>query len=178
MTNPGFNERVRDAGARVQLSPLDRLFDDAPDRDRDRPLSPGEALSVLRRAVRRDLEALLNAKRRWHTLPAGRSELAGSIAGYGLPDFTSGSMADPGAREAFRAEVERTIKLFEPRFAQVSVTLEKAENPLDPTLHMRIDGLLHADPAPEPISFNTIVDATSSEIEIKGYHEGGGERFV
>lgn len=169
---PGFNERVRDAGARVQLSPLDRLFDDAPDRDRDRPLSPGEALTVLRRSVRRDLEALLNAKRRWKSLPPKLGELPGSIAGCGLPDYTSGSMADPASREAFRAEVERTIRLFEPRFAQVSVVLMKAENNLDPSLHMRIDGLLHAEPAPEPISFNTIVDATSAEIEVKG------ERFV
>jgi type VI secretion system protein ImpF len=172
MTATPFNDRVRDAGARVQLSPLDRLFDDAPDRERDRPLSPGEALAVLRRSVRRDLEALLNAKRRWRSLPAKLTELNQSVAGYGLPDYTSGSMADPGAREVFRAEVERTIKLFEPRFAQVSVVLVKAENPLDSTLHMRIDGLLHAEPAPEPISFNTIVDATSAEIEVKG------ERFV
>ncbi|MGC9269048.1 type VI secretion system baseplate subunit TssE [Acidiphilium sp.] len=172
MSQTPFNDRVRDAGARVQLSPLDRLFDDAPDRDRDRPLSPGEALTVLRRAVRRDLEALLNAKRRWRSLPAKLTELPGSVAGYGLPDYTSGGMADPGAREAFRAEVERTIKQFEPRFARVSVVLLKAENPLDPTLHLRIDGLLHAEPAPEPISFNTIVDATSAEIEVRG------ERFV
>ncbi|MCW8307706.1 type VI secretion system baseplate subunit TssE [Acidiphilium sp. PA] len=172
MSQTPFNDRVRDAGARVQLSPLDRLFDDAPERDRDLPLSPGEAMTVLRRSVRRDLEALLNAKRRWRSLPGKLSELPASVAGYGLPDYTSGSMADPGAREAFRAEVERTIKTFEPRFAQVAVVLVKAENPLDPTLHMRIDGLLHAEPAPEPISFNTIVDATSAEIEVKG------ERFV
>lgn len=167
-----FNDRVRDAGARVQLSPLDRLLDDAPERERDRPISAGEALAVLRRAVRRDLEALLNAKRRWRSLPSDLGELPTSIAGYGLPDYTSGSMADPGAREAFRAEVERTIRRFEPRFAQVVVQLIPAENPLDPTLHLRIDGLLHADPAPEPISFDTLVDATSAEIEVKG------ERFV
>lgn len=171
MSEPvGFSDRVRDAGARVQLSPLDRLLDDEPDRPRDRPLSAGEALSLLRRAVRRDLEALLNAKRRWRSLPPGLGELRHSIAGYGLPDYTSGSMADPASREAFRAEVERTIRLFEPRFAQLSVTLVRAENPLDPTLHMRIDGLLHAEPAPEPISFNTVVDATSAEIEVKGEH--------
>ncbi|HEX7389636.1 MAG TPA: type VI secretion system baseplate subunit TssE [Acidiphilium sp.] len=167
-----FSDRVRDAGARVQLSPLDRLLDDAPDRERDRPISAGEALAVLRRAVRRDLEALLNAKRRWRSLPSSLGELPASIAGYGLPDYTSGSMADPGAREAFRVEVERTIRRFEPRFAQVVVQLIPAENQLDPTLHLRIDGLLHADPAPEPISFDTVVDATSAEIEVKG------ERFV
>ncbi len=172
MSGPiGFSDRVRDAGARVQLSPLDRLLDDEPDRDRDRPLSAGEALNMLRRSVRRDLEALLNAKRRWRALPPALAELRNSIAGYGLPDYTSGSMGAAGAREAFRAEVERTIRQFEPRFARVSVTLVKAENPLDPTLYMRIEGLLHAEPAPEPISFNTVVDSTSAEIEVKG--EGG-----
>lgn len=164
----GFRDRVRDAGARVQLSPLDRLLDDEPDRDRDRPLSSGEALSLLRRAVRRDIEALLNAKRRWRSLPPELGELPSSVAGYGLPDYTAGSMGDPASREQFRAEVERTIRLFEPRFAQLSVTLVRSENLLDSTLYMRIDGLLHAEPAPEPISFNTIVDATSAEIEVKG----------
>lgn len=169
MSDPvDFNDRVRDAGARVQLSPLDRLLDDEPDRPRDRPLSTGEALSLLRRSVRRDLEALLNAKRRWKSLAPELGELRGSIAGYGLPDYTSGSMGDAVSREAFRAEVERTIRQFEPRFARLSVELVKAENPLDPTLYMRIDGLLHAEPAPEPISFNTVVDATSAEIEVKG----------
>lgn len=162
-----FQDRVRDAGARVQLSPLDRLFDDAPDRERDRPLSSGEAMAVLHRAVRRDLESLLNAKRRWRSLPKHLGELTNSVANYGLPDYTAGSMADPGTREAFRAEVERTIRAFEPRFAQVSVTLVAGENPLDPTLRMRIDALLHADPAPEPISFDTVVDATSADIEVR-----------
>ena len=174
MTDPGvtesrsFQERVRDAGARVQLSPLDRLLDDAPELERDQPLSPAEALGALRRTVRRDLEALLNTKRGWRSLPRPLGELRASIAGYGLPDYTTGSMADRAAREAFRAEVERTIRLFEPRLAQVTVSLADPENRLDATLHLRIEGLLHAEPAPEPVSFNTIVDASSAEIQVKG----------
>ena len=53
-----FLDRMRDSGARVKLSVLDRLLDDAPEMERDRPLSATDALTVLRRAVRRDLEAL------------------------------------------------------------------------------------------------------------------------
>jgi len=48
-----FLDRMRDSGARVKLSVLDRLLDDAPEMERDRPLSATDALTVLRRAVRR-----------------------------------------------------------------------------------------------------------------------------
>ena len=64
-----FLDRMRDSGARVKLSVLDRLLDDAPEMERDRPLSATDALTVLRRAVRRDLEALLNARRRFASVP-------------------------------------------------------------------------------------------------------------
>ncbi len=162
-----FSDRVRDAGARVQLSPFDRLLDDAPELDRDRPLSPSEALSLLKRAVRRDLEALLNAKRRWRTLPGLFPALISSNAGYGLPDYTAGSMADADARERFRIEIERTIRAFEPRFARINVRLLDADARLDSTLRLKIEGLLHADPAPEPISFDTIIDAATAEVSVK-----------
>jgi len=55
--------------ARVDLdqpllpSVLDRLLDANPDLSRDPPKSRGQHLAELRQAVRRDLEALLNARR-------------------------------------------------------------------------------------------------------------------
>jgi type VI secretion system protein ImpF len=164
----GFAERLRDAGARVQLSLLDRLLDDTPELERDQPLSAAEAMRVLKRAVRRDLEALLNAKRRWRSLPRGLDLLASANTGYGLPDYTSGSMADDGARERFRAEVERTVRVFEPRLTQVTVTMAERREPLDATLHLRIEGLLHAEPAPEPISFDTLVDPATADFAVTG----------
>jgi type VI secretion system protein ImpF len=33
---------------------------------------------------------------------------------------------------------------------------------------LKIEALLHADPAPEPISFDTIVNAATAEIEVTG----------
>ena len=59
---PGRRERGE---LRAQLPLLDRLMDDAPDQERDRVLSNAEVLEALRASVRRDLQSLLNARRRW-----------------------------------------------------------------------------------------------------------------
>ena len=85
--------------ARVQASLLDRLIDDAPDQGHDPALSAGDTVLALRNAVRRDLEALLNARRRWRSWPAYMKQLATSPIGYGIPDFASGAFGDAQRRE-------------------------------------------------------------------------------
>jgi type VI secretion system protein ImpF len=152
---------------RAQLPLLDRLIDDAPEQKADPPLSPGEALAVLRRSVRRDLEALLNARRRWRPWPAHLAELDTSSIGYGIPDFTAGVLNDPRQRESLRAEIEATIRRFEPRFAALSVSVVDGPDPLEPALRLRIEALLHAEPAHEPIAFDTLVDATTAEVTVR-----------
>jgi type VI secretion system protein ImpF len=136
--------------------------------ERDRPLSATDALTVLRRAVRRDLEALLNGRRRFFSIPKAFAELQSSSLSFGLPDYTAGAMNEGASREALRSEIERCIRLFEPRLVQVSVTLMPRKDELDTTLQLKIDALLHADPAPEPISFDTVVNAATAEIEVSG----------
>ncbi|MGE4481426.1 type VI secretion system baseplate subunit TssE [Acidocella sp.] len=163
-----FIDRMRDSGARVKLSVLDRLLDDAPETARDRPLSATDALTLLRRAVRRDLEALLNGRRRLTSVPSQFSELANSSFTFGLPDFTAGAMQEDNARETLRREIERSIRRFEPRLVQVTVTLIPAKEETATTLHFRIDALLQADPAPEPISFETLVNAATTDIAVAG----------
>jgi type VI secretion system protein ImpF len=167
-----FLDRMRESGARVKLSVLDRLLDDAPEMERDRPLSATDALTVLRRAVRRDLEALLNARRRFLSIPDALSELQNSNLSFGLPDFTAGAMQEASSKEVLRREIERCIKLFEPRLVQVAVVLVPSTDPVDTTLRLRIDALLHADPAPEPISFETLVNAATTDIVIAGGQSG------
>jgi type VI secretion system protein ImpF len=167
-----FLDRMRDSGMRVKLSVLDRLLDEAPEMERDRPLSGTDALNVLRRAVRRDLEGLLNARRRLASIPKAFTELHNSSLSFGLPDYTAGAMNESGAREALRREIERCIKLFEPRLVQVNVSLVPRKDDLDTTLQLRIEALLHADPAPEPISFDTIVNAATAEVEVTGGRVG------
>lgn len=161
--------RVRGAqGApAARLSILDRLIDDEPDKLRDPPLSPAETLDALRRSVRRDLEALLNTRRRWRSWPDAYGELALSPIGYGISDFSAGAFNDPRRREWLRQDVEQSIRRFEPRLVRLRVTLMEPKDELEATLHLRIEGLLRTEPAPDPIAFDTLVDAATAEVLVK-----------
>ena len=152
---------------RVQLPLLDRLIDDAPDRLAEPPLSAAETLVLLRRSVRRDLEALLNTRRRWRSWPVGYSELAVSPIGYGIADFAAGAFNDVNRRDELRAGIEETIRLFEPRLARIRVTLLEGQSTLDAVLRLRIEAMLRVEPAPEPIAFDTLVDAANAEVQVK-----------
>ncbi len=85
-----------------------------------------------------------------------------------MPDYSAGAMNEQGARETLRREIERCIKQFEPRLVHVAVTLVPRKDDLDATLQLKIEALLHADPAPEPISFDTIVNSATAEVEVTG----------
>jgi type VI secretion system protein ImpF len=161
----------RNPPPRVRLPLLDRLIDDAPEQRTDPPLSPGDALRLLRRSVRRDLEALLNARRRWRSLPPHLTELRTSSVGYGIPDFSAGALNDPRQRESLRAEIEMTIRRFEPRFAAPSVSTVEGDDPLEPRLRLRIEAVLHAEPAIETVTFDTVVDTSTAEVTVRVHGE-------
>jgi len=152
---------------RVQLPLLDRLIDENPDHERDPPMAAAEAMQVLRQSVRRELEALLNARRRWQSPSMELTELAASPVGYGIPDFAAGVFNNQGERDRLRLEIEATIRRFEPRFLSVRVHLIDDEQRLDASLRLRIDAVLHADPAPEQVTFDTIVDTVNDNVRIR-----------
>jgi type VI secretion system protein ImpF len=157
---------------RVRPSLLDRLLDDAPGTARDGPAGPADSPAALRNAVRRDLEALLNARRRWRSWPSEMAALAVSPLGYGLPDFAAGAFNDPARREELRVDIEDTIRRFEPRLSRVQVAVAEADDTLRPTLHLRIEALLHAEPAPEPVAFDTLVDPATDNVLIRADEAG------
>lgn len=160
-------EGGRNAPVRALMPLLDRLIDDAPDAERDPPEFGADTADGLRRSVQRDLEALLNARRRWRSWPDRYSELAVSPVGYGIADFATGSFNDPHERDQLRARIEQTIRRFEPRLANIHVTLLDAKDSLEATLNLRITAMLLIDPAPEPIAFNTHIDATTTEVTVR-----------
>jgi len=130
-------------------------------------MSSAEALDAFRNSVQRDLEMLLNARCRFRSWPSEWRWLQKSPLAFGIPDCTAGSFGDPREREALRAEIETTIRRFEPRFVQLSVSLLDIEQRnTNSTLRLRIDGLMHADPAPEPVSFDTTVDGVTSNVVV------------
>jgi type VI secretion system protein ImpF len=165
MSERGDRNRAVDLRARLPL--LDRLIDEAPEKDREPSPSAAETLALLRRSVRRDLEVLLNARRRWRSWPEAYGELGLSPIGWGIADFSAGAFNERRRRDALRAEVEATIRRFDPRLDNVRVTLIDNREQLDPTLHLRIDALLLVEPAPEPIAFDTLIDAATAEVEVR-----------
>jgi type VI secretion system protein ImpF len=158
-------------GPALRLSLLDRLLDDEPERPVDKPMSAGQTLAALRSNVLRDLEALMNARRRWRSWSPELTQLAVSSVGYGMPDFTAGVANDPVQRERLRSEIETTIRRFEPRFDRLRVTLMENANPLEPRLRLRIEALLRAQAAHEPVAFETVIDTATAGVVVRDQGE-------
>ncbi len=145
-------------------SVLDRLLDREPGNTREVPRSRHQ---VLKSAVRRDLEDLLNTRLRFVTWPPHLSELQHSLLNYGIPDVGAASLGNARHREAFRRIMEEVIRRFEPRFKTVSVTLLEPEELADRTLKFRIDALLRVEPAPEPVVFHSAVEPATGDVSIE-----------
>lgn len=146
---------------------LDRLLDAHPEHQADRVATQAATVAALRNAVRRDVEALLNARRPWRSVPDRFAMLRVSPLGYGIPDFTAGGFNDRAQQEALRAEIETTIRRFEPRLAQVQVELTDAPSPLSATLTLRISALLRVEPEPEQVVFDTMLDTTTADVVLR-----------
>ena len=113
-------------------------------------------------AVQRDVSALLRERRPWRSLPAG---LEASIAGFGLRDFSAGAFHTREQREALRKEVEDAVRRFEPRLANVVVSLIDPPGSLQPVLRLRIAGTLRV--GGTPVSFSTLLDSTTSDLIVQ-----------
>jgi type VI secretion system protein ImpF len=143
-----------------QLSVLDRL-------DSGRGSAPA-GISDLRAAVRRDLERLLNTRWRSRTYPEQlKDELETSMVNYGTPDLTGANMGAATAREEFRRLIERVIQQYEPRLMRVRVEVLENTRKADRTMHFRIDAVLRVKPTPEPVTFDTALEPTTSTFSIE-----------
>jgi type VI secretion system protein ImpF len=149
-------------------SVLDRLLDDDPDVSRDAPRSRHQVLRELKQSVRRDLEDLLNSRRRCRPVPPELTELERSLAAYGLPDVAGAQFGSADGRERFRELLEGVIARWEPRFTTVRVTLLEGAGAADRAVRFRVDALLHADPAPEPVVFDSAMEPTTGGVEVRG----------
>jgi type VI secretion system protein ImpF len=162
----GFGS-ARKGPQRAQLPLLDRLLDADPRAPAVPPPTASEALEQLHLAVRRDLEALLNARRRWRPLPPLLAELPASLVNYGIPDPAAGAYAVPELRAGLATEVEATIRRFEPRLTKVSAVLAGDDDDLGGTLRLKIDAVLRADPVPEPVSFETLLEPVTRDVTVR-----------
>ncbi len=153
--------------ARVSPSLLDRLTDHAPTTRVENPLTRLQALRALKASLWRDLSALLNTKRREEEVPDEFAETKNSLLTYGLPDFSSYSLKSPADQNRLRRALEAAIRRFEPRLERVSVTLETPDE-TDPALRFRVDAMLRVEPAPEPVSFETLLQPETGHFVVLG----------
>ena len=156
-----------ESDARITISVLDRLIDYEPEVSQEPIASRAKSLRELKLAVRRDLEWLLNTREFIQDISADLKEVHHSVATYGLPDFTATSIKSPSNQDRLRRAIEEEISLFEPRVEAVVVSLVPARED-ERSLRFRIEGQLKVDPAPEPVTFDTLLDQGTGRFTLKG----------
>lgn len=152
----------------VTLSFLDRLIDFDPKAASDPPPSRARSIRQLKASLRRDLEWLLNTRRRPDPAGSEFKELEKSLYNYGLEDVTSMSWASHKDRGSLTKMIERAVGLFEPRISRIKVVSLDAGPGAKHVLRFQIEGLLEMDPAPELITFDTVLQLSSGEYQVGG----------
>ena len=160
----------------------------------ERQLEP--AINAFRKTVKQNLEWLLNTRRipppprvslawvkqypliadlvakkePWQGAPDDqRPPLETSVYYYGLPSFAYVTLA-PGAQEGdvnlLAAEIEGTIRVFEPRILDPKVTVEQMPS-LSRELLFRVTGKLKIDPDPEFVQYRMLLDGASGRYQVE-----------
>lgn len=156
-----------DKNKKLRPSILDRLLDDEPYNQTE--LDPGQhqLIKQLRNSVRRDLESLLNT--RYHIMqpPDEFKEVDKSLLNYGLPDLATINISDSKRRDEFTANLQRTLIEYEPRFKSVKVSYIDNKDETDRTLRFRIDAVIYADPMPQVVVFDSILESVTRSVSVK-----------
>jgi type VI secretion system protein ImpF len=127
-----------------------------------------QALPGVVRAVRRDLEWLLNTRRTPIAVPSSLPETTRSVFNYGLPDLTSFSYEGGDDRARLLRGVEDIVALFEPRLAGARVAMVETtgEGTHQKELRFVIEGTLRVEPTPERVAFDTVIEMGSGECRV------------
>ncbi len=150
----------------VQPSLVDRLTDAAP-RERLDPVPTRDGSErAYRSSVQRDIEWLLNSRRTMWPAPPGLDEVRRSVYEYGLVDTTALYVGFAQGRSKLREAIEDTIARFEPRLFDVRVRLIDADQKSAPQLRFVIEALLHMDPNPEQVVFDTVFDTANGSYAV------------
>ena len=142
---------------------LDRLIDEHSDRAGDDLPS----LSRLKEGLRRDLENLLNTRRRFLRPPSDLDQLNESLLNYGMDDLTNESVNSPQFRHDFVIMVEDVLRRLEPRISQFEVVLLDNPDPIDRTLRFRIVGNVNLGGDRHELQFDSHVDPVSAGIVVR-----------
>lgn len=145
----------------VTQSVLDRLM-----AVEEWPATRSQSLRYFKDALKRDLEWLLNTRQPPMPELASYPAAKASIVNFGLPDITSLGLSSASDHRQLRLAMEACLRNFEPRLMNVRVTLEESDT-VDRRLRFHIEGNMKLDPAPEEISFDTVLELSSGEYRVK-----------
>lgn len=151
---------------------LDRLLDDEPEVNVEADKNRHQQMKALHNSVRRDLQNLLNTRYRIVAPPEEFRQLENSLLNYGLPDLATVNISDIEKRRNFTRLLEKILRDYEPRFKAVKVILQDNKDKTDRTLKFRIDATLYADPAPELVVFDSVLDPVSRTVNVEESRNG------
>ncbi|MCW8935094.1 MAG: type VI secretion system baseplate subunit TssE [Gammaproteobacteria bacterium] len=161
-----------DKKKKLRPSILDRLFDNDPDNNVEVDPDQHQKLKDLRGSVRRDLENLLNTRYRMIEPESDYREIQSSLLNYGLPDLATVNISDKEKRKDFIQHMEMVLIEYEPRFKTVKVRYMENSDSLDRTLRFRIDATLYADPSPEIVVFDSILEPVTRTVNVEETSHG------
>ena len=161
-----------DKKKKLRPSILDRLFDNDPNNNVEIDRDQHQKLKDLRNSVRRDLENLLNTRFRMIEPDENLLQVRKSLLNYGLPDLATVNISDKEKRKEFIEHLESVLIEFEPRFKSVKVNYMENSDSLDRTLRFRIDAILYADPSPEMVVFDSILEPVTRTVNVEETSHG------
>ncbi len=150
------------------LSVFDRLIDDAPEVAQEIEQSRSSLYNQVRDALKRDLEAILNSRRRFLSPPGHLQYLNNSLMNYGLTDFTNESVKSPEFQQHFHDHVVDVLTRLEPRLSNVELKMLDAKDQFDRSLRFRIQGtMILGEGEREEMVFNSYLDALERSVVIE-----------
>lgn len=155
---------------RLQLSLLDRLTDDEPEKKSEQRDKRVISVSRLKELVLRDLGWLLNSVAAEASIDLqAYQEVKSSTLNYGIPDL-SGLVASSLNTLSLEREIVKCIKQYEPRIIpsslQVKVIFQRDEMSGN-TLSFEINADLWAQPIPLQLFLQTEVDMDNGHVAVK-----------
>jgi type VI secretion system protein ImpF len=130
------------------------------------PTNRSQSVRFFKDALRRDLEWLLNTRQPHMPELAAFPVAKATVINFGLPDISSLGLSSASDHRSLRIAIEVCLRNFEPRLSEVHVTLQESDT-VDRRLRFHIEGNMKLDPAPEEISFDTVLELSSGEYKVK-----------
>jgi type VI secretion system protein ImpF len=146
-------------------SVLDRLLGEELPTDADLVRFRARFIRRRKEALCRDLENLLNTRRRCTAPPPDLTDLERSLVDYGIPDFTGTNAESLGGRDELLHAIEVAIDRYEPRLRQIRIVpVTSSGSSYKRVLRFRIEGVMLTDGDPEPVAFTSVMEPSSGNF--------------